>query len=169
MKAPFVKGLVHAALTVAALAEYKHSRTKSRVLLVGLAAGWHLQSALYHFLFEEEETMFGLQTAEAHEVPHRMPSPVDRTQTQFLKYHSARPEVYHQIVKFAREAKAAGFKTYSIWAVGNRVRWHYQFEKLTGEKFKIKNDYFSRYARLVMAQEPDLAGFFTTKACEREA
>jgi hypothetical protein len=54
MKAPFVKGLVHAALTVAALAEYKHSRTKSRVLLVGLAAGWHLQSTLYHWLFEAE-------------------------------------------------------------------------------------------------------------------
>ena len=52
-----VKGLVHAALTVAALAEYKESRSKPRTLLLGLAAGWHLQAALYHFIFEEEECL----------------------------------------------------------------------------------------------------------------
>ena len=54
MKPKTIKGLVHAALAVASFAEQRDADTKTRTFLLGLATGWHIQAAMYHFLFEEE-------------------------------------------------------------------------------------------------------------------
>lgn len=50
---PALKTAVHGALALVAIVEYTHADTGLRKFLLGLAAGWHLQSTLYHALFEE--------------------------------------------------------------------------------------------------------------------
>jgi hypothetical protein len=55
MKCSTFKGLYHGALTVAALCEARTSRTKTRSLLLGGCAGWHLWATFYHFFIEEKE------------------------------------------------------------------------------------------------------------------
>jgi hypothetical protein len=84
---------------------------------------------------------------------------------KFFAYHRENPRIYKLFVKFARQAKKAGYQKYSIWAIMNQVRWHVNVETHdpNGVKFKISNDYSSRYSRLIMKQERDLKGFFVIK------
>jgi hypothetical protein len=48
-----LKGAVHLALAVAPILEIKNSSSKLRNVLLGLAAGWHLNAAFYHFFIEK--------------------------------------------------------------------------------------------------------------------
>jgi len=54
-KVKFAKGLVHLGLAVAPLLEIKESRSKLRNVLLGLAAGWHLNAAFFHWFIEKDE------------------------------------------------------------------------------------------------------------------
>jgi hypothetical protein len=84
-------------------------------------------------------------------------------QERFEKFHAENPEVYRLLVKFAREAKAAGRKKYGIASLFERLRWHVDIE-LKGEKeFKLNNNYRSRYARRIAAVEYDLKDFFEVR------
>jgi len=71
-------------------------------------------------------------------------------------------------VKYARIVKDSGFNKFSIWAIANRVRWHYDFEIKGTYKYKISNDLLSRYSRRIMENEPDLKGFFNTKRLKQQ-
>lgn len=82
---------------------------------------------------------------------------------KFERYHSNNPHVYDMFVQYAREVKDSGLNKYSIWAVANRVRWHFDFEVKGDEDFKISNDYLCHYSRLIMDRELDLKGFFHIK------
>jgi hypothetical protein len=53
MRASTLKGFIHAALAIAALLEYKASKTKLRTLLLGAAAGWHSQATVFHWCFDD--------------------------------------------------------------------------------------------------------------------
>lgn len=88
---------------------------------------------------------------------------MDVIQEKFEKFHSDNPHVYHKLVELARIVHDAGYQKYSIDALFNRLRWHYDFETKTTEKFKLCDHHRSRYSRLIMAQEPDLWDFFTIK------
>jgi hypothetical protein len=50
-----LKGAVHLALAVAPILELKHSSSKFRTAILGLAAGWHLSCAHYHFFVEGDK------------------------------------------------------------------------------------------------------------------
>lgn len=82
-------------------------------------------------------------------------------QETFEAFHAKYPQVYAKIVAMARTMKRRGFEHYGIKALVEVVRWHMALK--TGEEFKINNNYTSRYSRLIMQQEPDLAGFFDTR------
>lgn len=82
-------------------------------------------------------------------------------QEQFERFHALHPDVYPLLVRFAREVKATGRKQYGIGALFERLRWHTYIEQgVADEHWKLPNNYRSRYARLIMQQEPDLDGFF---------
>jgi hypothetical protein len=81
-------------------------------------------------------------------------------QERFDKFHAAHPDVYDMLVQYARMIKTKGFDNFGIAAIWERLRWFYYIEQNAGEKFKMSNDYRSRYARLIMQQEPDLRNFF---------
>lgn len=89
----------------------------------------------------------------------------DNIQDQFEKFHSANPHIYATLVRLARKAQQAGMKTYGVASLFEQVRWHYNVEvKNPVSEFKLSNNFRSRYARLIMAQEKDLTGFFTLRA-----
>lgn len=92
----------------------------------------------------------------------RLP-PVVKGQTiqeRFLSFHALNPWVYDDLVTLAREAKYdKGYQRGSIDALSQVLRWQ-RHRPTTGEKWKLYDHYRSRYARLIMEQEPDLEGFF---------
>lgn len=94
--------------------------------------------------------------------------PDDETQRKFERFHQDNPHVYIKLVALAREVQERGFRNYSIWALFARLRWHYDFETKSEDGFKLCNDYTSRYSRMLMDREPDLAGFFRIRPLKAE-
>ena len=80
----------------------------------------------------------------------------------FAQFHRENPHVYRQLVKLCRQAKRSGRDRWSINGVFEVLRWSTMIT--TGDDFKLNNDYRADYARLVMAQEPELNGFFETRS-----
>lgn len=87
---------------------------------------------------------------------------------KFRTFHNAHPAVYAEIVRRARVAKARGFSRYSVRDIYASMRWEFD----TGDdrrgasgdvEYRLNNDYTPFYADLIMAREPDLAGFFQTR------
>ena len=86
----------------------------------------------------------------------------DADARSFAEYHAANPDVYAALRRFALEARRAGRAHLGIKALVERVRWYTTVEA-RGDAFKVNNSYAPHYARLLMAQEPELAGFFETR------
>ena len=82
---------------------------------------------------------------------------------RFLTFHEANPHVYRELVRLAREVRASGHRTYSIAGLYEVLRHRWSL-RTAGEPVKLNNNYRSHYARLIMAMEPDLRGFFQTRA-----
>lgn len=78
----------------------------------------------------------------------------------FWRYDRENPKVYRMIVNLARTAKAAGMARYSMHTIFELIRWHHDVKVKSKEPFKINDHFSSRYARLAMQREPDLADFF---------
>jgi len=81
---------------------------------------------------------------------------------RFQDFHRANPRVYSELVKLARMLRAKGRVHYGVGALFEVVRFHRALET-TDVMFKLNNNYRSRYARLIMATETDLSGFFETR------
>ncbi len=84
-------------------------------------------------------------------------------QERFEDFDRENPEIYKALVLFARQIKSRGFQTYGIRSLWERTRWHFQVEKAEGADFKMNDHFHSRYARKIMENESDLAGFFETR------
>lgn len=90
---------------------------------------------------------------------------VDRLQRDFEAFHHANPEVYDRLVKLARAYLEAGKTHEGIGHLWEIMRWQFWFETRRGEHelYRLNNNWRSRYARLIMEREPDLAQFFETR------
>jgi hypothetical protein len=84
-------------------------------------------------------------------------------QERFEKFHAHHPDVYAGLCALARKAKARGHKTFGIARIWEVMRWEVSVASDLVEEYKLSNSFRSRYSRLIMEQEPDLAGFFTTR------
>ena len=82
---------------------------------------------------------------------------------RFREFHARNPRVYETLVQLAREAKQEGRHRIGIKMLWEVVRWNLSRDLPYDETFKLPNDYHSRYARLIMAEEPDLAGIFAVR------
>lgn len=94
--------------------------------------------------------------------------PDDDVQRRFQKFHNENPHVYRKLLQLARQVQERGFRNYSIWALFSRLRWHYDFETQSEDGFKLCNDFTSRYSRMLMENEPELAGFFRIRPLKSE-
>lgn len=83
---------------------------------------------------------------------------------QFKAFHTNNPHVYALLVKLARAAKAKGARHLGMKNLYEVARWEHwmQTADFTSD-FKLNNNYTSRYARLIMQQEPDLRDLFETR------
>lgn len=89
-------------------------------------------------------------------------------QQQFEEFHFRHPTVYIGLCRLARRAKAAGRDVMGMGMLFEVLRWEWIISGLPdeAEEFKLNNNYRSRYARLIMEQEPDLGGFFPIRALQ---
>ena len=106
------------------------------------------------------------QTAETGQLalPMDRESRLDR---EFRAFHAANPHVYDALVAKAREAKAAGLSRYGVKALFEVIRYDHRV-RTRGADWKLDNCLTSRYARLIMEQEPDLQGFFELRRLRDE-
>lgn len=85
----------------------------------------------------------------------------------FLRFHQENPDVYDQLVAMARKAKVAGKTRIGIKRLWEAMRWEMDL-RAGSEEFALNNNFTSRYARLIMAEQPDLRGLFETRALRSE-
>ena len=83
-------------------------------------------------------------------------------QEQFLAFHAANPHVYAELRRMAINLKRQGTLRYGIGGLFEVLRWRYAMQT-TGSAFKLNNNWRSRFARLLMDNEPELADFFETR------
>jgi hypothetical protein len=57
MRESSVKGLIHAAMSLLAVAEAVHSQTAARRVLNGMSAAYHAVCTVYHLRYEIDETL----------------------------------------------------------------------------------------------------------------
>lgn len=81
---------------------------------------------------------------------------------RFALFHRENPAVYAEFVRLARQALLAGRDRIGAKMIAERIRWDL-FIAHGDDGPKVNNSFVSRYARLVMSQEPDLAGIFKTR------
>jgi hypothetical protein len=83
-------------------------------------------------------------------------------QERFAKFHNSHHEVYWELVKLSREATSKGRTKIGMKQLFEVLRWDRMINGLPDEdeEFKLCNDYTSRYARLLMDNNPDLDGIF---------
>lgn len=82
-------------------------------------------------------------------------------QERFMRFHRAHPEVYAALVRLARQARSRRpDRRLGIKQLFEVVRWEMHVAPDERETFKLNNNMTSRYARLIAAQEPDLADAF---------
>lgn len=95
---------------------------------------------------------------------------MEKIQVEFEAFHWRHPAVYSGLVRLARLGLARGHRKLGIGQLYEVLRWEWMIEGLPDglEGFKLNNNYRSRYARLIMAQEPGLGGVFDTRCLKRE-
>lgn len=88
----------------------------------------------------------------------------DPLDVDFAEHHQAHPEIYDELLRLARRWKAAGHTHCSINMLFEIVRYESGLVQRTGDGPALNNNLRSRYARLLMWNEPDLAGLFETRS-----
>jgi len=81
---------------------------------------------------------------------------------RFAAFHRDNPRVYVELVRLAKHARRQGRARIGIGMLWEVMRWHF-FLETTDDDFKLNNDFRSRYARLMMNDEPELAGCFEVR------
>lgn len=79
----------------------------------------------------------------------------------FAEFHTANPDVYNTLVEMTRELKQKGHTKVGIGMLFEVMRWqHMRAWEKDEMGFKLNHNFRSYYARLIMADEPDLDGIF---------
>jgi len=85
----------------------------------------------------------------------------------FSRFDRENPAVFQELRRLALELKAAGRQHYGLKSLFEVLRWEYAL-KTEGEAFKLNNNYTAFYARMLMAAEPDLQGFFEIREAKAD-
>lgn len=94
-------------------------------------------------------------------------SPIDRA---FRKFHGKHPNVYEELRRLSFDWIRVRRCRWSVDAAYQVLRWQRHMAGLPDESeaFKLNDHYRSRYARLLMANEPELEGLFELRALAAE-
>lgn len=88
---------------------------------------------------------------------------------RFEQFHKDNPIVYTTLVRLAREwkTKFGNDTKVGLAALRETARWEIAFAT-DDTDFKINNNYTPFYARLIMHENPDLAGLFDLRYSEAD-
>ncbi len=81
---------------------------------------------------------------------------------RFHTFHADNPHIYGLLRNGARRLRTAGWEHYGIAALWEGLRYESAVHT-TGDDFKLNNSYRALYARMLMENEPELRGFFSTR------
>lgn len=87
------------------------------------------------------------------------PAPRLTLDEAFDAFHAANPFVYDALCELARRMKARGMEKIGVGFLFEVLRWEWIIATDSAD-YRLNNNLRSRYARRIMAQEPDLAGVF---------
>ena len=91
-------------------------------------------------------------------------SPTSKLAKKFELFHASNPHVYSALVTLARRFRDKNRSAQTGIAMLYEVlRWEYYLATDSEDDFKLCNNYKAFYARLIMANEPDLQGIFNVK------
>lgn len=86
----------------------------------------------------------------------------DPIEVAFWKFHRENPQVYDALRRLAYSLIERGHEHYGIKALCEVVRFEHVMA-VNDPAFKINNNHTALYARLLMANEKRLDGFFDTR------
>lgn len=92
-----------------------------------------------------------------------MPRRNESLRRRFWTFHADHPQVYETLVRLAREAQAAGKTRVGIRMLWEVMRWEMFLQTTDPDGFSLNNNLTSRYVRLIVSQEPDLAELFEVR------
>lgn len=81
----------------------------------------------------------------------------------FWEWLAENEHIYREFVKLARQGKDRGMKTWSARSIVEVMRWQTALRQRGDDSLKINDHAVPGLARLAMAREPDLEGFFRTR------
>lgn len=92
------------------------------------------------------------------------PPPVepDRIELAAIAFHARNPHVMEEIARVCLRVKRAGRTHWSITAAFEVVRYNKTITT-DGRTYKLNNNHRPYYARWLMRDVPELAGFFETR------
>ena len=88
---------------------------------------------------------------------------------KFFEYHRENPHVFALITRYANDVKQAGYKHYGMHTIMHRIRWHINIDSKDRAGFKMNNNYSSRYARLLIQENPEFDGFFRNRRLKTQS
>jgi hypothetical protein len=89
-------------------------------------------------------------------------TPQSKLEASFWQFHRANPEVYKTLADLAFQWKEIGGKRIGINALFERLRWEIAIST-NEDDFKLNNNHRAFYARMLMENEPELAGLFALR------
>ncbi len=91
-------------------------------------------------------------------------SPIERRATiehRFREFHQANPHIYENLVRMAKTWRERHpNRRLGIRMLWEAMRWDFAMRTDPLDEFKLNDNFPSRYARLIMQQEPDLDDVF---------
>jgi hypothetical protein len=82
---------------------------------------------------------------------------------KFLTFHNANLHVYDALETRALSQYAEGWKKSSVWLLLNMERWSPSSTFDISSDFKVNNNYFAFYTRLLLANHPKLINWLEIK------
>ena len=79
----------------------------------------------------------------------------DSLDARFARFHAANPHVYRALVALAMPLVRAGCRRIGVKLLIEKLRYEYALAT-AGDEFRLNNNYTSRYARLLVADHPEL-------------
>ncbi len=81
----------------------------------------------------------------------------------FRKFHRENPEVYRELRALALELLDRGRRRYGMKGLFEIVRWRRALRVSDDDGFKLNNNFTAFFSRILMHNEPTLAGFFALR------
>lgn len=83
---------------------------------------------------------------------------------KFEEYHRLNPHIYDKVKEYSLQVHATGRQHFGIRQIWERLRWYVMIESNDPNSvFRLCNNYTPFYARKLMADVPELKGFFTLR------